>query len=385
MKFQQAKHFRKDKREPGDVLMVVIHAMQFPERDNAAEWCSSFFTDPRGPKGPVVASAHYAVDNDSITQCVLEKDIAYHTPGAIGGRFVNDFSIGIEHAGYAEQSAEGWSDAYSTAMLERSAELVAEICRRHSIPVRRLTVEDLKLGNVHGITGHDACTKATGTGSHWDPGPHFPWAWFLERVQSHTEVALREPSVLPPSIVTAAPVLDFSSFVSVECDGVTWLVAPVYIAPVGIGQAAALAEKLGCELPTPALVDAIWRASDLKVPPHLMVRAHDGTVAQMDSMAIHAKQVEALETFVGSRGLGNDFHLIGGAFKDVIRQASPNGKLGLYGWHADEEGAAELAKKQIPTHAPVSGGPGVVIQQPFYGHAAGWRDYSQGLRLVKRA
>lgn len=382
MKFQQAKHYRRDDRT--DVLMVVIHTMEYPERDTSAEWCSGFFTNPRGPKGPVTASCHYAVDNDSVTQCVREQDIAWHTPGAIGGRNINDFSIGIEHAGYASQTAEQWADAYSIAMLERSAELVADICDRYSIPVRRLSVEDLKRGDVRGIVGHGDCTKATGTGSHWDPGPNFPWAWFIERVRSHERSApLREPSLLSPAYVNEP--LDASALVPIDLNGVVWLVSPVYIAPIGIGEAAALAERLGCEVPTPALVDAIWRAADLRVPPEIMIRSsHDGSAATMDAPVVHAEQATMLEQFVGSRSLGRDFRLLAGAFKDVIRQQA-GGKLGLYGWHADEGSARTLAKKKIPTYAPATPGLGVVVQPPYFGHASGWRDYSQGLRLVRRA
>lgn len=124
MKFVQAKHYRSANRGPGDVTLVVIHSMEYPERVNSAEWCADFFTDPHGPKGPVVASAHYSVDSDSIVQSVHEKDIAWHAGP------VNNYAIGVEHAGYAGQTAAQWRDDYSTAMLERSAELVAGICKR---------------------------------------------------------------------------------------------------------------------------------------------------------------------------------------------------------------------------------------------------------------
>ena len=36
------------------------------------------------------------------------------------------------------QGPRGWDDSYSWAVLERAAEVVAEICARHAIPVRRL-------------------------------------------------------------------------------------------------------------------------------------------------------------------------------------------------------------------------------------------------------
>lgn len=181
---------------------------------------------------------------------------------------------------------------------------------------------------------------------------------------------------LEPSEVHA----DVSQWVRVTLEGVAWLVSPAYYAPVGIGQAKAIAEALGCELPTPALVDAIWRAADLRVPPDLMVRSHDGV--HMDTPELHEQQREALERFLAGRCLGVDFRMIAGCFKDVVQV---DGKVGLYGWHADVEAAKALGRKGITTHAPATPGSGVVVQPLFFGHAPAWRDYSQGLRLCRRA
>ncbi len=196
---------------------------------------------------------------------------------------------------------------------------------------------------------------------------------------------ITEPSDTPvPSIaVLSSPdhILEYTmgSLVSVEHEGEEWLVSPIYIAPIGIGQAMTLASTLGFKLPTPALVDSIWRASDLKVPPHLMIRQHDGV--HMDTDALHAAESQALTNFVGDRALGKDFYLVGGAFKDVVMI---DGKPGLYGWHADEMSAAKLGGMGVPVHPPITPGPGLVVQPPFTGHALGWRDYSQALRLVRR-
>jgi len=380
--YVQAKHFKVSDRGPGDCAVLVLHSMEYPERVQSAEWCAGFFADPQGPNGPIVASAHYCVDANSIMQCVLEKDVAWHAGP------VNEYSIGIEHAGYAGQTAEQWRDEYSTSMLERSAELVAGLCLRYSIPVKRLTAQDLKGGVHRGITGHaDVTDGLQGGKGHRDPGEHFPWAWYLARVQAYcdgnagdTDAAL-EPVVtsivpsagesadtlpaLPASPAVAAPSepfpLDLSLFVEVACEGVRWLVSPIYVAPVSMGQAQEIAFKAGFELPSPALVDAIWKAADLKIDATLMVRHHDGTPKTMDSPETHAAQTERLEHIVGDRSLGKDYRLLAGAYKDVCVNAQ--GKLGLYGWQRAN---------------------GEIIQPFYYGHALAWRDYSQGARLVKR-
>ncbi len=151
---------------------------------------------------------------------------------------------------------------------------------------------------------------------------------------------------------------DENGWVTVELDGVAWAVSPIYVAPIGIGQAAAYAQQMGCELPTPKLVDAIWQAADLKLEPR--PRRHNGTVAQMASAEVYQDQALRIEAQIGGRSLGVDFSLLAGCFKDVVQQ---NGKIGLYGWHNLN---------------------GVVIQPFFSGHAPEWIDYSQGLRLVRK-
>jgi N-acetyl-anhydromuramyl-L-alanine amidase AmpD len=181
VKFVQAKHYYTGGNKP---RLVVIHTMEAPEKGETAENIASWFAGMNAPR----ASAHYCVSNTETVQCVEEEDGAWHTPGALpgkGGVEINRSSIGVEHAGYARQTAEEWSDEYSIAMLERSAQLVAEICARYDIPATKLSPEELKEPGASGICGHVDCTKATGVGTHWDPGPFYPWAWYLERVRAH--------------------------------------------------------------------------------------------------------------------------------------------------------------------------------------------------------
>lgn len=332
--------------------------MEFPERDNASEWCCGFFTDPKGAGGkPALASAHYAVDNNSTTQMVQERDVAWHAGPA------NGFSVGVEHAGYAKQTAAEWADKYSLDMLERSAELVAGVCHRYGIPPVRLTARDLAEGKRWGICGHADVTQGFGKGTHWDPGPNFPWDLYLDRVRFHLERAGEDTSTRLVEIPSALEVPDSETWPRVVHAGVEWKVAPVYVAPVGIGQAKETAAKLGCELPTRGLVDAIWRAADCKIngwDVAALARPHDGTPRTMNAPSTHARVAAGLERLVETATMGKPFRLLAGAFKDVIVDGT---KVGLYGWHDHQ---------------------GTPIQSPFFGHALEWCDYSQGLRLVKR-
>lgn len=175
MKFVQAKY----RYQGGNVPeMVVIHDMEFPKKAGAAEWCANYFQNPEHGK-----SAHYAVDDQEVIQMVDEADGAWHTPGFLGGREINRFSVGIEHAGFANQTEAQWLDGYSKPELLRSAALVADICKRHNIPIRFLSAADLQAGETHGITGHWQCTQASGSGDHTDPGPNFPWDWYIAEVK----------------------------------------------------------------------------------------------------------------------------------------------------------------------------------------------------------
>lgn len=173
---------------PRVVTLVVLHSAEGPERPDSAERLARYFANPIGPNGPVVTSAHYNVGSKSTTQSVREEDVAYHAGP------VNGYSIGIEHAGTASQTREEWLDAYGIAMFERSAELVAGICARHGIPVQRVTAEDLAAGRRSGICGHvDVTNGLTGGKGHWDPGPSFPWDWYLAAVARYAGAELPAP------------------------------------------------------------------------------------------------------------------------------------------------------------------------------------------------
>jgi N-acetyl-anhydromuramyl-L-alanine amidase AmpD len=191
--FRQARNFTRAERKLGDVLWVVIHTAECAEVKSAAENLAAWAAGPQAPR----ASWHFAVDADSVTQSVLEKDVAWGAPGA------NKAGIHVEHGGRANQDEIGWADWYSRAMLLRSAEQVAGICRRWQLPPARVGVDALRQ-NEPGICGHHDVSLAFKKSTHVDPGKNFPWETFLEEVHR----IYRELSTMPPKSGTIPPVPD---------------------------------------------------------------------------------------------------------------------------------------------------------------------------------
>ncbi len=169
--FVQARNFTPGRR--ACIGLVVLHSAEAIERNDTAERLAAWAAGPQAAR----SSWHYAVDADSVVQSVREADTAWHAPGA------NHNGIGIEHAGYAKQTSDDWSDPYSSAMLERSAVLVSGICARHAIPLAFVDASGLVRGE-RGITTHAEVSKAFKKSTHTDPGKGFPLDAFLDMVRA---------------------------------------------------------------------------------------------------------------------------------------------------------------------------------------------------------
>lgn len=154
------------------VRLIVFHDMEAPEKGDTAEAIANYFA-----RGTVKASAHFNIDNNSIVQGVPKNDVAYAAPGA------NHDGLQLEHAGYAKQKRREWLDPYGRDMLALSAWLVARLCHEYGIPPVHLTNEELREGKK-GIVSHAQVSAVYKQSSHTDPGPNFPWGWYLRLVQA---------------------------------------------------------------------------------------------------------------------------------------------------------------------------------------------------------
>ncbi len=176
-----------------------------------------------------------------------------------------------------------------------------------------------------------------------------------------------------PGFSNVTMTVPVDNLVPVVFNGEVWLVTPDYIGPIGINEAVTLAKNAGFELPTPGLVDAIWRQADLKLVP----LPRENVISQ----AVFDDQRRKILAQVA----GRDFTLLGGSYKDVVMMG---GKPSIYGWSVDVEHGATVPG--VPLHKPFTPGPGMIIQ-PFAGGVhdqpgpIGFKDYSMGARLVRRA
>jgi hypothetical protein len=124
------------------------------------------------------ASAHYVVNESGseVTQLVREASRAWHVAAAyncnyaggqqcnLQGVSTNNFSVGIEHAGFASQAS------WSNGIIETSAKLTCDITKRQGV-----------IRDRNHIVSHGQLQPYNRT----DPGKNWPWSHYIDRVRAH--------------------------------------------------------------------------------------------------------------------------------------------------------------------------------------------------------
>jgi hypothetical protein len=156
---------------PIGVRMVVIHTCE-----SGYSGCWSWLTNTSSG-----VSAHYVVREDGaeISQLVRDASRAWHIGATyqcgnnggvaceLNGRSSNDFTLGIEHGGYASQTT------WPASQIDASARLLCDMSRDHRIPLDR-----------YHVVGHGQLQPANRT----DPGANWPWTDYLNRAKAHCGV-----------------------------------------------------------------------------------------------------------------------------------------------------------------------------------------------------
>ncbi|NNK78564.1 MAG: hypothetical protein HKP40_07615 [Litoreibacter sp.] len=127
--------------------------------------------------------------------------------------------------------------------------------------------------------------------------------------------------------------------------------------PLGLPAAAHVADSFGFLLPTPRMVDAIYRQAKKRIAPSPMK-----PTAQMESTDYLMRHNETVDLQLAD--LGDPGPLTAGHKKDLVlskRLLSKPGRVAIYGWHR-------------PNGKP--------IQPLSTVHGAAYADYSHGVRLV---
>ncbi len=160
-----------------------------------------------------------------------------------------------------------------------------------------------------------------------------------------------------------------------EVDGreheVTFWVAPDYVVvgsdadffrfPLSPQTGQRIADLVGASMPTPRMVDAIWRSAEIHLSPIRM--RPDMDMITVPVFEHHERLVRGQRMAYGAEaGV-----FLAGHRKDVVLVPALDtlrGRVAIYGWHRQD---------------------GRPVQPVYAGHSNRWVDYSHGVRLVHRA
>lgn len=194
-------------------------------------------------------------------------------------------------------------------------------------------------------------------------------AQFLEQIAALPRLPDREDAVLAavqagqhvawPLVEVPVPIGQGTLVIRVAADYLAIGVESDFVrVPVGGRTAQRICDLTDSLLPTPRLVDLVWRAADVRLAPQPWGPPYDASMLGVDRFAQHNQRIEKVR--------GGRAGLVAGHKKDVVisnRLVSQPKQVAIYGWHTPQ---------------------GVPIQPLSLIHEATYADYSHGIRLISK-
>lgn len=149
------------------VTLVAIHTAEGAR--TARSLAAYFFRED------IFASSHSIIDARGILHIVPFSRASWTL------RSGNPISDNLEICGFARWTRQQWLSTGTVdgcvnprQMLRWVSAWIRLRCAARNIPIRKLSVSQVRAG-LAGVIAHDDWTKAFRDGTHWDPGPGFPW------------------------------------------------------------------------------------------------------------------------------------------------------------------------------------------------------------------
>jgi hypothetical protein len=154
----------------GQPRLIVIHSLEAPPRrglayDLAAGWLQNAGVSPQ-----------HMTDPGETVDTLRPGIVGYHCGNG------NQQSVGLEVTGYAGWSKDQWLDPTAFAAVRLDAKQGAAVAKHYGIPMRWLSLAQIRNGE-RGFCTHNDISLTLGGTNHWDPGPNFPYGIFMQMVQ----------------------------------------------------------------------------------------------------------------------------------------------------------------------------------------------------------
>jgi N-acetylmuramoyl-L-alanine amidase-like protein len=164
------------------ITLVAIHTNEgnnpphlYPDRtaENLRDWLNREIAAKR------YKSYHAIGDDDSIAEHCPEVAASWSM------RSGNLRSLNFCLTGWARWSRAEWLE--HSPMLMQAAGWVRQKCHKYGIPMTKINGRDIRAGQW-GICGHKDWTESDLDDSdHTDPGPNFPWDYFIALVRGEDD------------------------------------------------------------------------------------------------------------------------------------------------------------------------------------------------------